>query len=94
MTNVARHARAGRVNVMLERTSEGIAVTLEDDGVGIADVKLATRDSYGIDAMRHRLRAVGGRVDIDSRPGAGTRVRAFIPQRMSVALDATLERSS
>jgi len=55
-------------------------------------VKLAGRDSYGIEGMRQRLRAVGGRMDIDSCPGSGTAVRAFVPQRLSEALDATLAR--
>ena len=94
MTNIVRHARAGRVDITLERTTDGIGVTVRDDGAGMADVKLAARDSYGIEGMRQRLRAVGGRMDIDSRPGSGTAVRAFVPQRLSEALDATLTRQT
>ncbi|QJR09198.1 hypothetical protein DSM104443_00235 [Usitatibacter rugosus] len=94
MANIVRHARAGRVDILLERMTDGIGVTVRDDGVGMADVKVAARDSYGIEGMRQRLRAVGGRMDIDSRPGSGTAVRAFVPQRLSEALDATLTRQN
>lgn len=80
MANIVRHARAGRVDLLLERTPDGIGVTVRDDGVGMADVKLSSRDTYGIEGMRQRLRAVGGRMDIDSRLGNGTAVRAFVPQ--------------
>ena len=86
VTNIVRHARARRVDVNLERTEDGIVVTIQDDGIGMADVDAAMRNTYGMGAMRQRLGGLGGRVEIFSTPGLGTRVRAFVPQRLSQAI--------
>jgi signal transduction histidine kinase len=93
VTNIVRHASAKRVAVALARTREGIEVTVRDDGVGIPDVESAMRNTYGMGAMRQRLNAVGGRVDIDSTPGSGTCVRAFVPQHLSEAMEAAIARA-
>jgi signal transduction histidine kinase len=93
MTNVVRHARAANVEVCVERTRDGIGVTVHDDGVGMQDVDAAMRAAYGMGAMRQRLSAVGGRLEVFSSPGHGTRVRAFVPQPLSEALEATLSRA-
>lgn len=92
MTNVVRHASAKKVDVTLERTRDGIIVGIRDDGVGMADVEAAMRNTYGMGSMRQRLSAIGGRLEIHSTLGAGTRVRAFVPQRLSEAIDAATAR--
>jgi signal transduction histidine kinase len=92
MTNVIRHAEASRVDVTLDRTHDGIVVSVRDNGVGMADVDAATKHSYGLGSMRQRLSAVGGRLEIHSSVGGGTRVKAFVPQRLSRAIDATVAR--
>lgn len=79
MANIARHAHAKRVDVCLERTPEGLVVTMRDDGVGMPDVEAAMHAAYGMGSMRQRMSAVGGRLEIFSSPGHGTRVRAFVP---------------
>ena len=79
VTNVVRHAQAKRLDLTLERTSEGVVVTVRDDGIGIADLEAAARKSFGIGGLRQRLRAVGGSVEFDSAAGRGTTVRAFVP---------------
>ena len=93
MTNVVRHARAAHVEVCIERTRDGIGLTVRDDGIGMADVDAAMRAAYGMGAMRQRLNAVGGHLEVFSSPGRGTRVRAFVPQPLSEALEATLSRA-
>ena len=93
VANIVRHARARRVDVNLERTHDGIVVTIRDDGIGMADVDTAMRNTYGMGAMRQRLGGLGGRVEIFSTPGVGTRVRAFVPQRLSEAIDAATARA-
>ncbi|QJR13459.1 CHASE3 domain-containing protein [Usitatibacter palustris] len=79
LTNVIRHAQAKRVDLLVERTPEGVIVELKDDGIGIADIEAAYRKSYGIGGNRQRLSGLGGIVDIKSGTGKGTQVRAFVP---------------
>lgn len=93
LANVVRHAAAKRVDVKLERTRDGVAVTVRDDGIGMADVDAAMRVAYGMGSMRQRLSAVGGRLEIHSTPGRGTRVRAFVPQSQSEAAVDALAKS-
>jgi signal transduction histidine kinase len=68
------------VVVSLDRRPDGLSLEISDDGVGIGDLAAARRLSYGMSGMRQRVRAMGGTFDIESRPGEGTRVRAFIPR--------------
>jgi signal transduction histidine kinase len=79
LQNAAKHADARRVDVRLERTgSEGSVLRLRvhDDGAGF-DPAVA-RAGAGLANMRDRLDAVGGRVRVESRPGAGTTMTATV----------------
>lgn len=80
LSNVVRHAKAKTVSLSLERTPEGLVLQVKDDGVGMADVEAARRLSYGLSGMHQRVRAVGGTFEVESAPGQGTRVRAFVPR--------------
>ncbi|HUW09896.1 MAG TPA: sensor histidine kinase [Anaerolineae bacterium] len=72
--NVARHARATRVDVHLRCIPEQVALTIRDNGVGF-DPSQARR-GLGLPNMQQRMLAVGGRLVVDSRRGAGTTVMA------------------
>jgi two-component sensor histidine kinase len=74
--NVARHARATRVDVQLRCLPEQAALTLSDNGVGF-DLAQARR-GLGLGSMQDRMMSIGGRLTIDSKPGAGTVVRAKV----------------
>lgn len=76
LTNVARHARATACHVRFERRGDAVLVTVEDDGVGfdVAAAKAGMCEGLGLIGMRERVTALGGKVCIDSAPGAGTRV--------------------
>jgi signal transduction histidine kinase len=75
LTNVAKYAKATAVTVGV-RCSDGFArVEVTDDGVGGAQIA----EGSGIRGLADRVEALGGRFELDSRPGAGTTVRAFIP---------------
>ncbi|HEY6641512.1 GAF domain-containing sensor histidine kinase [Povalibacter sp.] len=76
LNNSLRHAQARRIDVTLSRTSTGIRVQVEDDGVGFVEVG---GDGFGIRNMCTRVQDMGGSLLIDSTPGAGTRVIADIP---------------
>ncbi len=75
LSNVRRHAGAGRVVLRLTATPEPVVEVL-DDGVGF-DTRVA--EGYGLDGMRRRVEAAGGRLDVDSAPGRGTRLRVRLP---------------
>ena len=81
LSNAARHANAHRIDVLLGRTADGSLLEIADDGVGF-DRAVATADGHhGLGNMRVRATAIGGHLEIDSRPGTGTRVRVTIPRR-------------
>lgn len=81
LRNAARHARARHIQLVLEPTEGGmLRLDLSDDGIGF-DVAGAEerRPGMGLFSMRERVALVDGDMKIDSRPGAGTRVRAQVP---------------
>jgi len=78
MHNAARHARAKRVAIELSQVDSNIRLVVSDDGVGF-DSRESQRGHFGLNTMRERATDLGGRLDIESRPGAGTTVRATIP---------------
>jgi signal transduction histidine kinase len=80
LTNVARHARAQTVGVELLQQGTMLTLEVRDDGVGF-DAGAAPREErgLGLHGMRERVALLGGSVEIESRPGHGTVVRARIP---------------
>lgn len=80
LDNAAQHGGARHAVVRLSRSATGVEVHVEDDGSGF-DVEAALRGgALGLFEMRERAAAAGGALDIDSRPGEGTRVRASFPR--------------
>lgn len=73
LSNVMRHARASNVRIGLSVASPGrVQLTIQDDGIGM-DVAAAHR-GLGLLGAAERVAALGGRLDIDGRPGQGTRL--------------------
>lgn len=83
ITNALRHSSARKIEVSLERCDGVIVATVSDDGVGFdVDAVLERHDGehgLGLFGMRERAEYVGGRVEIESEIGKGTKVRAAIP---------------
>ena len=79
LTNVVRHAQASRAGVLLERRSDSLIVIVEDNGVGFDPTMAAKPNSMGLFGMRERMELLGGRLEIESTPGAGATVIAEIP---------------
>ena len=75
LTNVAKYAGATHAEVRVERTNGRLDVEVADDGVGGAD----SSKGSGLRGLADRVGALDGRLEIDSPPGGGTRVRARIP---------------
>jgi signal transduction histidine kinase len=78
LNNVAKHARASSVNVLLEQRGPTLDLVVEDDGVGFHSAS-STETMIGLAGMRERAAAVGGTFEIEPTPGGGTTVLARIP---------------
>ncbi len=78
LTNAIKHARATRVEVRLGLLDGHVHVGVSDDGSGF-DVDSVQPRSHGLAGMRYRFESTGGRLDIFSSPGQGTRIEAVLP---------------
>lgn len=78
LTNVARHANASQVSVVLERNAGGVSAIIEDDGAGF-ETDAGESGRLGLLGMSERLALVNGTLDIESAPDSGTTVFARVP---------------
>ena len=83
LTNVARHAGATRAEVVLKKQPDTLVLQIRDNGRGFNPANSSSSKSLGLLGMRERSAILGGRVDLSSAPGKGTRVTARIPLRSS-----------
>jgi PAS domain S-box-containing protein len=79
LTNVARHANATRSNVALRRNHDALVLTVSDDGCGFVLPALDETQLLGLVGMRERAALVGGKLQVESQPGRGTRVVFTVP---------------
>lgn len=83
LTNVAKHAHADHVSVVVERCDDRISFTIEDDGKGFDPEEVARKGvshkGFGLATMNERVRILGGVMDVRSRSDEGTRVVFTIP---------------
>ena len=83
LTNVVKHAGATSVSIVLTRRDGGVSAIVEDDGRGFAPDKVRD-DALGLVGMRERLALLDGTFVIESTPGSGTALVAFLPLRAAV----------
>jgi signal transduction histidine kinase len=74
MTNVVRHARATRIDVLVERRDGRVLAMVEDDGVGFEPDRVQRGDHFGLLGLKERAEALGGSLTVESRLGAGTTI--------------------
>ena len=79
LTNVARHADATRVVVLLQNTDNILKLTAVDDGCGFNPNDVSEMEALGLVGMRERAALVGGVLDVQSDAGKGTRVIFKVP---------------
>lgn len=79
LTNVARHARVSEVDVKVGSSKGNLVIEIQDNGVGFDPSRLPVYKGVGLGGMRERAMALGGQISIASRPGSGTRLRAWLP---------------
>jgi signal transduction histidine kinase len=85
LTNVARHAKATRVEVALDCDAETVSLSVEDDGRGFdPQASPEAPGGIGLLGMRERVESLGGRLDLRSEPGRGTLLVTNIPLKEAV----------
>lgn len=86
LANVRRHARAGSALVNLSQQDGGFLLQVRDDGQGFDPADHAGQSSrhFGLTVMRERAETVGGWIRVESLPGKGTVVEAWVPGRAHV----------
>jgi signal transduction histidine kinase len=81
LNNVAKHARATKVDLIVERRLDQISLMVEDNGVGFEEKRTFVADDrrMGLIGMRERAALVGGTLAVESNPGHGSTIVARIP---------------
>jgi signal transduction histidine kinase len=77
LTNVAKHADASRVSIVVTRRHGAVTAVIEDDGQGFEDG--GSGNGLGLLGMRERVGLVDGRLTVESSPGAGTTLSIEVP---------------
>ena len=85
LTNVTRHAHASSVDVTFDLINDELRLRVVDNGCGMDEASMKTGGqsarpkTLGLVGMRERARLAGGRMEIESTPGKGTILTAFLP---------------
>lgn len=79
LRNIIRHAQAGKVGMALKSRKDGLLLTIHDDGNGFNPAGRRDHPSLGLASMKERVLLLGGTLDINSIPGKGTTVQAWVP---------------
>ena len=83
LTNVARHAQATQVNILLEEKSGTLILKVRDNGRGITASEISDASSLGLLGMRERALFLGGEISISGKQGEGTVVTVLVPLHRS-----------
>jgi signal transduction histidine kinase len=84
LTNISKYASAKQVEVHLLAAEGGVRIVVADDGAGF-DTSQPQSASHGLFGMAYRVESVGGRLEVRSSPGQGTRIEAFLPSSAATA---------
>lgn len=79
LTNIAKHAKAKNIYVLLERDAFTAHLIVQDDGIGFKPLKGGSIRQVGLRAMKDSVRLLGGSISIKSAPGKGTRIEVSCP---------------
>ena len=83
VSNAVRHAAAGEVRIRIATVDDGTELEISDDGTGFDPegcAQASESGGMGLASMRERAQAHGGRLDIESAPGRGTRLHVWVPE--------------
>ena len=73
-----KHSGAAKAQVRLRRASDKLFVSVRDEGIGFDVRELGKKEGLGIRSMKERVYLLGGRFEIHSEPGKGTRIEAWV----------------
>ena len=79
LTNIARHSRATRADIRINKTGDCINFCISDNGIGIPENEIKSKKSFGIISMRERAASMGGTFDIYNENGCGTIIKITFP---------------
>jgi signal transduction histidine kinase len=85
LTNIARHAKAQKVEISMQRDSSMFTLHIQDDGLGFDPALMQQRalqgKSIGVLGMQERAMLIGGQLELKSKPGQGCSIRLQCPLR-------------
>jgi signal transduction histidine kinase len=84
LRNISRHSRARSATISVRPLDGGLQLAIADNGVGFDPGGHRRRQSLGVSSMRERVLLLGGELDIESSPGYGTTVVAWVPMKPKV----------
>jgi signal transduction histidine kinase len=79
LTNIIRHAKATRVDVLLAEENGALVLSVKDNGRGISEEEIANTRSIGLVGMRERAMLIGGEIQLRGAPGKGTTMTLRLP---------------
>jgi signal transduction histidine kinase len=79
LTNAVKHSQGSAITVKIDEYDSMVHILVEDEGPGFDTSAEVGEDHVGMRLMKERAARVGGRIELDSRPGAGTRLEAILP---------------
>ena len=79
LVNALKHAQGSTVVIRVEETDGFVHIVIEDDGTGFDPATSVDDEHHGMRLMRERAERVGGRIELDTLEGRGTRVEAVLP---------------
>jgi PAS domain S-box-containing protein len=94
LVNVAKHAEARNVRIVLDRNEQGFRIAVQDDGKGFDVSVLQERrqsGGFGMLSVRERLIRIGGALAVESEQGKGTKVTVIVPMTRGQRLDWGLD---
>src|SRR5580692_8619429 len=84
-SNILKHSRAKAADITLDMDEETLLLRISDDGIGMPAEQFTAIGSHGLASMRHRVRALGGRLDVRKPASGGTMLIVQIPIANAVA---------
>jgi signal transduction histidine kinase len=79
LTNAVKHSEGSPITVKIDEIDGMVHILVEDEGPGFDTSVEIGDDHHGMRLMKERAARVGGRIELDSKPGAGTRLEAILP---------------
>jgi len=79
LTNIARYSKATQVQIRISYICSNVHFEIFDNGIGISDEQIKSKNSFGIWGMTERVQSLGGSFAITSKKRGGTEIRVEIP---------------